>query len=67
MDPIKARTYAVVPAWRESYRTPGQMVRNGWHLILDDEWADTYQTKREAVAAGRYATAFARWAEEQPR
>ena len=54
-------TYQIVPAWRESYRQPSRMIRDGWHLILDGEYAQTYRTKREARDAGRYATAQWRW------
>ena len=61
---MAATTYTVVPAWREHLRVPGRMVRSGWHLILDDEWAAWYPTKREAVEAGRYATAPHRWRTE---
>jgi hypothetical protein len=39
----------IVPAWRASRRDGISPVRDGWQVIADGEWVQTFPTKREAT------------------
>lgn len=43
----------VLPAWRASRRDGTTPVRDGWQVIVDGEWAQTFPRKSEAEAAAK--------------
>lgn len=46
-----SRNVRIQRAYHESYTERGVMVADGWHLIVDEEWWQTFATKRAALQA----------------